>query len=678
MLRRWSVRDVLGPQGVAARVIPAWEARESQIKMAEATLERLELGGSLVVEAPTGVGKTLAYLVPAVLSGRKVLVSTNTKTLQDQIIDKDLPRLKAIFKALGLRLERAEAGAEPEPGVVRYALMKGRSNYLCWDRLDRRTRQRGFEFEAGLVPKIRTWAETSRYGDRAELPWLPERSPLWDELDARSEICHGSRCPRWDDCFVLRMRQEAAAADIIIVNHHLLLADLALRAESAMVEGRSFGSVLPEAEALVVDEAHALEEVASTYFGGEVSSRKLERLAKDIMAFLTGGAGRGGEELLLTRVVAATEAVFAELPNVEGRIRIPGATDKEADLFAAARDTLSEATLALKNLELKLSALVDQEPNAEVLARRCRELAESLKFVLGAEDPDFVHWMERQGKVVALGASPIQVSGLLGRHLFDSFGAVVLASATLAAGDVACRYFLSSVGAPRDTDVLVLDSPYDFEAQAALYLPDSAPDPTDHRACDRLADEAELLIERMGGGALFLFTSYRAMHAVHGQLSGRLRFPMLIQGQQPKRELLRAFVERAPAVLFGTASFWEGVDIPGDPLRLVLIDRLPFDPPNDPLIAARSQRLEAAGKSAFSSLLVPRAILRLQQGFGRLVRTRDDRGVVAVLDRRIKSKAYGQRFLRALPGTPQFTQIDALSAWWERPQNAPKPPKIKR
>lgn len=636
--------------------------------MAEAILARLEEGGHAAIEAPTGIGKTLAYLIPAVISGRRVVISTHTKTLQDQLIEKDLPLLGRILAQVGVELVRASAfdSTPTPPQQLRYALMKGRTNYLCLDRLEKKGRQQRFLFapEAeshDLYAELDAWSRTTARGDRAELVGLPERAPIWDELDARSEICHGSRCAHFDACFVTRMRREAAAAQLVIVNHHLLLADLALRAQASLQrDGRSFGEVIPEAEALILDEAHGLEETASEYFGGQLSSRKLEHFLKDATQWTAQHGGAAGTAQL-AQVSAATAEVFTSLPRREGRVAIPRPGSAE-DPFTAARSAGAPARAALLGLAQRLGAR-DDDPVGAGLARRAQDLAENLSFVLAANDPDFVYYAERTARSALLGASPINVSHLLRQFLFDAYGAVVLTSATLATGAGQLDFFLRSVGAPEETQGLVLDSPFDYPRQAALYLPVDAPEPDAPGAALELARHGRQLIDLLGGGAMFLFTSYRAMQAVHPILKRELAYPVFIQGERPKRELLKAFVEQAPAVLFGTASFWEGVDVPGDPLRLVLIDRLPFDPPNDPLGQARGARLEAEGKSPFNTYHLPRAILRLKQGFGRLVRGPSDRGVVALLDRRIQTRPYGQRFLRALPAARRIHHLPDLEAW---------------
>jgi ATP-dependent DNA helicase DinG len=670
---RWTVEDVLGPGGIAEEAWPGYEARPAQIRMTQAILDRLLEGGPIAVEAPTGVGKTLAYLLAAVLSGRRVLVSTHTKTLQDQIVDSDLPKLRALLARMGLALQRARPDdGPPEPHEIRFALMKGRANYLCLAKLDRKSQQGSFGFGDAADPlvQIRSWSEQSERGDRVELGQLSEADGIWSELDARSETCTGSRCPRYDACFVMRMRKEAQAARLIVVNHHLLLSDLALKAEASLSDRGSFGEVVPDADGLILDEAHGLEQVASEYFGGQVSLRKLERLSNDVATFLAETpAASSACSLHLTRAQVETENLFRNLPPVDGRVRIAatGGSGAENTQWEPARSRLGDTEAALRALAADLEALADADPVSEQLARRALELWEGIRFVLAAEDPDFVYWSERQGKSASLGASPILASNLLRHHLFPRFGAVAMCSATLSAGRKDLSYFLESLGAPEDTETLVLGSPFDFERQAALYLPANVGAPDGPAGVERALPVLQSLVELVGGGALLLFTSNRAMREAYRRLKPKLAHPASMQGEAPKRELIQDFVARAPAVLFATASFWEGVDIPGDPLRLVVIDRLPFDPPTDPLLAARAERIERRGGSAFRQLQLPRAILRLKQGFGRLVRSRHDRGVVAILDGRIRTRGYGRRFVDALPPVPCFHDLDGLRDWWDGP-----------
>lgn len=713
--RGLTVAEVLGPGGLLAAAHPAWESREGQVSMAERIFERLRSGGTLAVEAPTGIGKTLAYLVPALLLGRRVVVSTNTKTLQEQIVEKDLPLLARALEQAGLRLEPSswDLDAAPEPGVIRYALMKGRANYLCRDRLDRRSRQRSLGLgrragaEDGFFEALEAWAEGSASGDRAELSGWSESLPLWSEVDARAEVCHGARCARYEECFVVRMRRAAENADLVVVNHHLLLADLALSAKARLGGAPSgFGSVIPRGRALVVDEAHALEETASEYFGGSVSTHALERFerdAKDWLGLRPSSFDRNPIAAALEMAAAETRRVFAALPAAEGRLRVPVAAAPEPEVsrvvvedelhelpwhaarrasaapraVAAAEAPFLDALGALPDAVAALAALArlledgPQDPMGESLSRRARELSAGLDFVLRPSDPDYVYFVERKGRHAFAGAAPIEVHDLLAEHLFGVFESVVLTSATLSIdGQDGLGFYLGRVGAPPETECLVLDSPFDFARQAAVHVPADLPPPDHLEFARAVADRARELIELVGGGAFLLFTSHRMMERVHAMLAPELRYPVFLQGQAPKRTLIEGFVAETPAVLFGTASFWEGVDVPGDPLRLVLIDRLPFASPADPVVAARLERLEGRGKSPFATYQVPQAILRLRQAFGRLVRTRTDSGVVVICDRRLLDRAYGQRFLRALPPARRIHHLEELRAF-TRPEGSP-------
>ena len=661
-----SAHDVLGPDGIAVRRF-GFESRPAQVEMAEDLLRRFSEGGVVAIEAPTGVGKTLAYLVAALLSGQRVVVSTHTKTLQDQLIDKELPRLEAIADELGLGLVRATPDFVPPPpgapGVLAYALMKGRANYLCLDRFERRAGQQSFGF-GGDDPwaLVRDWSQRTERGDRAELPVLRDDDPRWGEVDARSETCTGMRCRHYEGCFVVRMRQEAQRARIIVVNHHLLMSDVALKARAEMAgPGRGGFEVIPEADVLLVDEAHGLESVASEYFGGTISRRMLERLGKDVTQFLAEGPdGSARLTLMLTQVLLRADAVFEALPRQEGRTRI----GLEDPAYALARERAEAAVEGLGELADGLESLPTGDAGVLGLARRCREARDAIGFVLGAEDPEYVYWSERSGRAATLGASPIEVSNLLRQFLYPRFGAVGLCSATLSSGPGGLRYFLAAAGAPEDTEETTLASPFDYTQQAALFTPRTAKEPDDPDATSALVEQSLELLEFIEGGALLLFTSLRAMRSAHQAIRNRAQRTCLVQGSAAKRDLLRRFVEEAPAILCATASFWEGVDVPGAALELVVIDRLPFDSPGDPLVAARAERVRRSGRQPFQELHLPRAILRLKQGFGRLVRGPEDRGVVALMDGRVQSRSYGRAFLDALPASPRFREVSELKAWW--------------
>ena len=658
------IEKILGPEGVFAELNPNWEVRPQQLQMAEAIGDLFgESGEHIAIEAPTGVGKTLAYLVPALLSGRRVVVSTNTKTLQDQIINKDLPLLTAAMKKRGLELCEADVQlSEVQPGQRRYALMKGRANYVCLDRLERKGRQSQLPLAKSKndLLKIIDWSTNTGRGDKSELAWLRDDNSVWGDVDARSDICHGRTCSRYDDCFVVRMRRQAAQAELIIVNHHLLMADLSMRASNEMAGGSGFGEIIPSSDLLVLDEAHTLEEIASLYFGGELSSRKIDRLVKDVENWLLTLASASELDTSLGKVSKHAKTFFASVPQEDGRVRLDGSPRFEMLRSSGLRLVEDLRSLA-KHADQKSD---DMELIGESIARRALELATVLEFVIGAASAKYVYWFERSRRNTKLGASPIEVADLLRENLFEQFESVVMTSATLSTKPKdGFKYFIDRIGAPPDTKSMSLGTPFDYRTQSALLVPPEMPEPDESGYEVALTDLAHSVIDLVGGGALLLFTSHRVMKAIHARLVDVLDFPVLIQGEAPKATLLKRFVSEAPAVLFATASFWEGVDVRGTALRLVMIDRLPFASPADPLVSARCAQINAQGHSAFAKYQVPQAILRLKQGFGRLVRSTTDRGVVVVCDKRIKSRSYGRRFLKALPDAQRISDLGHLSVW---------------
>jgi ATP-dependent DNA helicase DinG len=654
---------VLGAGGRLARVIPAHEERPQQLDMARRVRKALEERHHLLVEAGTGTGKTLAYLLPAVLSGRRVVVSTATKTLQEQIYFKDVPLLA---RALGR--------------PIRAAYMKGRSNYLCRTRFAEFSKDPTFPSrdEASRFPEIVAWADKTETGDRAELS-LPDHYGAWREMSATADTCTGIRCPEYETCFVTRMRREAQEADVVVVNHHLFFADLALRTRGE----QGIAQLIPRYEAVIFDEAHALEEIATDYFGVQVSTWRFEELVRDAtraasrVALLPSAAAPslarlGGRAKLLFE--AAERAAGLPPPR---RGQVPDGT---ARLAAGALDGCAQETaelLAALEETAKLFAEAGDIAETEAIARRCHELAADLSFVVDAEEQDdFVYFLERRGRGAFLRAAPIEVAGELSRRLYRTVDTAVFASATLA---VAGRFdFVKRrlglfqrtdddglpVGDGPVVDELVVGSPFDYRRQAALYTPPHLPEPNDPSFLAAAVEEMEALVNLVEGGAFLLFTSVRNMERAYQNLAPRLPFPSLLQGELPKRELLARFREE-PSVLFATASFWEGVDVPGDALRLVVIDRLPFASPGDPVVAARVEAIRSRGGEPFSSYQVPQAAIALRQGFGRLIRTASDRGVVAILDRRIVVKGYGRTFVRALPPCPRFAHHPDLATWWD-------------
>jgi ATP-dependent DNA helicase DinG len=653
-----TIEEVLGPAGRLARALRGYEQRADQLAMAHAVERALSRRAYLVAEAGTGTGKTLAYLVPAVLSGRRVIVSTATKTLQEQIWEKDIPLLR---DACGLRFSAA--------------YLKGRSNYFCLARGDEFARAPTFAArdEAALWPRIQAWALETRTGDRSELD-LPDQFLTWRDLSATSESCVGRECPRHEECFVTRARAAAAEADVLLVNHHLFFADLAMRTSRAGVE------ILPEHDVVIFDEAHALEEVATEYFGMQVSSYRIEELARDaqravadrpdlgsFMKAATSELRKAGERFF-QGVADGLRATGGE--RRAGRTRLPLRGDDDLLRAPLTEDVIAPLSRDRERVDEALQALRELvadagSPPLAQLARRAGELRVELAAVVAMQEPSRVYFGEARGRGVFLRAAPIDVAEELQERLYRRSDTMVFTSATLAVqGRFA--YFRRAVGLAPELDVAEarFPGPFDFSRQAALVAPDGLPEPNDPAFLASAAEAIRALTAVTGGRAFVLCTSNRNMQALH-RASRDLPYRLLLQGERPKGRLLELFREE-PSVLFATASFWEGVDVPGAALSLVVIDRLPFAPPGDPVVAAKLRALDAEGRDGFSELQVPAAALALRQGFGRLVRTKDDRGLVAVLDRRLVTKGYGRAFLATLPRCPLLRSIDEASAWWKR------------
>ena len=675
------VEDAFSPDGPLARAVSTFEPREGQVRMAAAVASVFERGGVLLAEAGTGTGKTLAYLVPAILSRERVLVSTGTKTLQEQIFFKDIPALR---DALGV------------PFTATY--MKGRGNYLCLHKLDQLNDGAGPAVHDVFLPMIRDWSTTTETGDRAELEDLPEDLPFWKEVAATADTCLGQECPRHDDCFVTKMRQRAAASDVVIVNHHLLCADAAVRQNA-------YGEVIPTCHRAIVDEAHQLEEIATQYFGYGVSTWRLEELARDVERALGAIAGddpRARQDL--TRAIEKlrdygraffTELTFAVRATNRGRgeerIRVSQAMlqpalESAADLTGALdilQGTLSEL-VRLKPDTTDDSADADTrsdgvrpfdvaqgrleqverrlQPDLGALVRRAGELRDELRLLLRADDPEFVYFVELRGRGVFLRASPIDVSAIIRDLLLEKMHTTVLTSATLAV-DGAFDYIRDRLGI-RHADEIRLASEFDFASQAILYLPPRMPDPRAETFTTAAGREVIEILKRSRGRAFVLFTSYASMHAVQAIAEMALDYPIFSQGTAPRTQLLRQFRETPHAVLFATSSFWQGVDVVGEALSCVIIDKLPFASPSDPITAARIDAIRARGGDPFAEYQVPLAVLTLQQGLGRLIRHRRDRGVLAVLDPRLRTKGYGRRFIASLPPAPVVHDLSRIAAFF--------------
>jgi len=609
-----------GRGGLLAKVLDGYEERPAQQRLSEAVKGVLEEGGLLLAEAGTGTGKTLAYLLPAVELGRRVVVSTGTKNLQEQLVNKDIPLLA---RALGRDLS--------------VAVMKGRGNYLCLLRHESFAKGGTFRRpdEVPLFQAVEPWVTETETGDRAEIADLPDTVDFWREISATSENCIGQSCSLFDACFVTKMRQRALEADIVVVNHHLVCADLAVK------EG-SYGQVIPPYDTVILDEAHLVEDVATQYFGVQVSSYRVEELTRDVERELKAAqldAREVRSEVASVRMRA--ERLFKILARGPAR---PLTKD-----WITTRGT-EEALALLQRLEglrTALLAIPDRPESIAGLAGRCLTLAAELAFLFKAEEDSHVYFIETRGRGVFLRAMPIDVSGRLKELLFDEVRAAVLTSATLAV-DGGFTFLKDRLGVEA-TDEVLLPSPFYFEDQAVLYVPRDIPEPPAPGFVDHAAAEVVRLLQISRGRAFVLFTSYANMNAVAERIAGRIEYPVFIQGEAPKAALLETFRQTPHAVLLATASFWQGVDVAGEQLSCVVIDKLPFASPGDPVVGARIDRLRRSGGNPFAEYQVPVAVLTLKQGLGRLIRSANDTGILAVLDSRLIHKGYGRRFLESLP-----------------------------
>jgi len=640
--------------------------------MAQAVEEALEERRHLIVEAGTGTGKTLAYLLPVIRSGKRVIISTGTKNLQEQLFFKDVPALeRALFPEGDRKLS--------------VCYMKGRNNYLCRKKLFDLTDQpvlSGLE-EIEQYRAIAAWERTTQTGDRAELAELPEASALWHKLDARADTCLGQKCKEYDRCFITEMRRRAAESDIIIVNHHLFFADLSVKLQA---EGAPDAGVLPECGAVIFDEAHELEEVAGNYFGISVSNLRVDELGRDVEHLLQR------EKLYTPQMSGAIQSVrersqlfFSLLPPGEGRF----AFDSRREFLEENGEEFLALNQSLNRLGAELEQLPQKPEEVFALARRAQQLQVQLQFVMENEDPNTVFWIERRGfrgaatgsrrrssslsssteektaggrTNVFLQATPIDVGQILRECLWSKLETAALTSATLAVGG-GFEYIRGRLGLDHARE-LIVPSHFDYESQAILYVPPNLPDPRTPQFAGEAAGVIRRLLEITRGRAFVLFTSYAQMNEIYDRLLGLLEFPMLKQGDAPKSALLEEFRLTPHAVLFGTSSFWQGVDVQGEQLSCVIIDRLPFAVPSDPVVAARVKSIDAGGGNAFFEYQVPSAVITLKQGFGRLIRSLHDRGLLALLDNRILKKRYGRVFVESLPPYSRTTDLKKVEEFF--------------
>ncbi len=684
-----SLHDFFSPTGLLAHSSLAFEHRKGQYEMARAIEKAFADKRHLIVEAGTGTGKTLAYLLPALRLARerqlRVIISTGTKNLQEQLFFKDVPFLESVL------------------GPLKVCYMKGRNNYLCKHKLYALRDApllTGLD-EVGQFRAIAAWEKTTATGDRAEIDALPENSALWPRLDARGEACLGQSCPDWENCFITAMRRKALESEIVIVNHHLFFADMAIKLQAGAAPD---AGVLPAAAAVIFDEAHELEEIASNYFGISLSTQRFDDLARDAETMLKAKqASTAAIESATATLRERARIFFAALPSdaahpptdsiaaidappsaspSTGPVRMP--FEQRAVFLEEFGDTYTGALNALTRLEGELDRLknVDEAPG---LRKRTSDIATHLKFLLESQDPNTVFWIERRaaGGVrnlaraaghashhTHLQATPIDVSQMLAAALFETYNSVVLTSATLtvASGESSSgfEHISRRLGLTLARE-LVVPSHFDYPRQTLLYLPPGMPDPRDPEFFIQAAERTRRVLEITRGRAFCLFTSHAQMRATHQRLSAEMSYPLLLQGTAPRNVLLEQFRDTPGAVLFGTSSFWQGVDVQGEQLSCVIIDKLPFAVPSDPVVKARMNAVADAGGNAFFDYQVPSAVITLKQGFGRLIRSLKDRGVLMLLDPRIQRQRYGRIFLDSLPPYCVTQSIEDVHAFFAQP-----------
>jgi ATP-dependent DNA helicase DinG len=678
-----TLHDFFHPGGLLANSSLAFEHRSGQYLMAKAIEQAFADKRHLIVEAGTGTGKTLAYLLPALRRAReqqqRIIISTGTKNLQEQLYFKDIPFLETIL------------------GPLRVCYMKGRANYVCRQKLYALRDNpllNGLE-EISQFNAILQWERSTETGDRAEIDALPEHSPLWHKLDARSEVCLGQTCPNWEPCFITGMRRKALESDIVIVNHHLFFADLSIKLQAA---GAPDAGILPEAAAVIFDEAHELEDIASNYFGVALTNSRFDELARDTESMLRAkGASSSSIESATATLRERSRLFFGSLPAGPSHLGRLEFTDR-ADFLEARGDAYIGATNALQRLEGELERLREVE-EASGLRKRAADIRNHLKFLLESEDANTVFWIERratqnlrnaaknlgaprpdsgtwdgggtntQAFTTHLQATPIDVSTILSETLFTHYPSVILTSATLAVagpdGAPSFDHLRKRLGIPFPKELLV-PSHFDYAKQALLYLPQSMPMPRDPDFLPQAAEKIRRVLEITRGRAFCLFTSYTQMRELHDRLITQLPFPLLLHGTAPRHVLLQQFRETPNAVLLGTSSFWQGVDVQGEQLSCVIIDKLPFAVPSDPIMKARTDAITAAGGNAFTELQIPQAVITLKQGFGRLIRSLSDRGLLVLLDPRVRTARYGKIFLDSLPNYRRTDDITDVEKFFEQ------------
>ncbi len=644
--------QIFGPGGLISQFHENYEYREGQVRMANEIAAAFEAKKHLIVEAGTGTGKTLAYLIPAIAASvkmkKRIIISTGTKNLQEQLMEKDIPFLQKTL-----------------PTKFSASYMKGRSNYACIYKINKSDNQPildGMD-QVDYFNEVRDWSRETATGDRAELTYLPENLAFWSRINAKGETCIGQKCPDFAPCFITRMRGRADAADIVIVNHHLFFADLNVR-------GNQFGKVIPDYGAVIFDEAHLIEDIATDYFGFQVSNFQLDELARNASELpIPDAVVIAGLTKLSAKILGLAEQFwirFTQARGGEGRFPLL------ADAFSTrGRDgeshptTLGESYKALDEtlarLETDADLYSEKIPEADSVVRRIRQVRFDLDFIVKQADGNFVYWLERRGRGIFLQASPVDVSALLKEKLFDKVETCILTSATLSTNGsfnfIRDRLGLSS----GQTNTLVAQSSFDYENQAIIYLPKTMPDPRTPEFVQMAAAEIVRILQVTNGRAFVLCTSTSSMNGLYELVSSRIDYPCFLQGTMSKAGLIDRFRGTSNAVLFATSSFWQGVDVQGEQLSCVIIDKLPFAVPTDPIVAARSKFIDENGGRSFFDYSVPQAVISLKQGIGRLIRSNTDRGVIAILDPRLRTKSYGRDFLNSLPRMRITSELDDVA-----------------
>ena len=651
-----SVVSILGHDGRLAGQWDGYEQRTGQLEMALEAAKAFENDDIAIIEAGTGTGKTLAYLIPALLSGKKTIVSTGTKNLQEQIFHKDIPFIRKTLNA-----------------DFRAAYLKGRENYLCIHRFRNFLQEPVFEAiqETVYLDRLKEWASTTVTGDRAELADLPENFVAWSDLTSSGDRCLGRKCSEREECFLQKARRRAAAAELVVVNHHLFMADLAIREDG-------YSEVLPEYDAVIFDEAHMLEDVATHHFGLEVSTWRLARLRRDLEKELATKKLMGPELTgFLQGLKNLTDVMARDFYTQPGEYDLWDENDPET--MDRLTDLLRKMSAFLGGLGGRLEKAGEKDDDLQNMARRVDRLSSDLAGLLEARTVDYVYWAERRGRGLHLHASPIDVSPFLEEKLYSQELSLVFTSATLTSEN-RFDFFIRRLGIPSEIEGLIVESPYDYQRQALLWASGRIPPPMSPSYLDALTEEIEKLLHLSRGRAFVLFTSFRNLHYVSERLRNRLPWTCLIHGEAPRNALLEAFRRDVDSVLMGTHSFWQGVDVPGESLSAVIIDKLPFPRPDSPLVRARSARLREEGGNPFNDYSIPEAVITLKQGLGRLIRGRADRGLLAVLDSRLVTKGYGRKFLNSLPYTRLTQNPDEVRIFFNNGNDAPiaKPRAVRR